>query len=414
VGGSQVCPRIDSPAPAAQPLAVQKLGAGEHEPHARPAEVIDRLPVELVGYVVAHEERTAQRQRAAHPVAAPCGGELTETRNRRRGVAEIADANGGLHILDGDRERRPQLGRLVLHPIFGGRRPAPASAAARRLCRARCVLDRRLQLPCELLSSCEVPGCVLHGHSLVQHRGQVTERTLRTGGPKRVACQLVPGLVVTERVGDPGGDGEPPEDVLARGKLLPQHPQRARERRGRHRISVQEELGQTGEEHIAPPRRRGHVAQLRRSSDVMGSAARERRNECVEVRLARRLRVGRFQLPGGGEEARRRPLQSASERQRLRLGVRVPRTRLRQRKHPAGSIGSTRELLAFGGGEGAPHPRRSEWSQLGGPLEERCDGRCPSASPRPCGRPLELVRHFLVRPRCGVGSMPCPPVGLVV
>jgi hypothetical protein len=52
-----VVARIAPPLAAAQPLAVDEVGAGKFDAHGRAREVLDRLPVERLGVAVLAEQR---------------------------------------------------------------------------------------------------------------------------------------------------------------------------------------------------------------------------------------------------------------------------------------------------------------------------------------------------------------------
>jgi hypothetical protein len=63
VGRSQLLASVDAPALAAQPLAVEKMRAGQLRPQRRPAQPVDRLAVQVVG----ERPWLSARQRASIP-----------------------------------------------------------------------------------------------------------------------------------------------------------------------------------------------------------------------------------------------------------------------------------------------------------------------------------------------------------
>jgi hypothetical protein len=57
MGRAQLLARVDAPALAAQPLAVEQMGAGELDADAGTPEARDRLAVEVLGGLVLAQQR---------------------------------------------------------------------------------------------------------------------------------------------------------------------------------------------------------------------------------------------------------------------------------------------------------------------------------------------------------------------
>ena len=71
VGRAQLLARIGAAAFAAQPLAVQQVGAGELRADAGPAQVRDRLPVKALGLLAFCSAARANAPRPPAPSRVP-------------------------------------------------------------------------------------------------------------------------------------------------------------------------------------------------------------------------------------------------------------------------------------------------------------------------------------------------------
>ena len=96
VGGAQLLARVHAPAFASQPLAVEQVGAGEVDRHARSSEPLGRLYVEVLGVLAVEEERPRAGRDPERPVRAARGGRVDETPEGIVGQVGRAGPDGGL------------------------------------------------------------------------------------------------------------------------------------------------------------------------------------------------------------------------------------------------------------------------------------------------------------------------------
>src|SRR4029077_3389385 len=94
--GSELFARIDAAAAAAQPFAVQQMGASEGEGDATVAEPFDRLAVEAFGDHVVAQQRCAARLDAERPFGPGDLSSLAESFERVSRPLGLAAAGGRL------------------------------------------------------------------------------------------------------------------------------------------------------------------------------------------------------------------------------------------------------------------------------------------------------------------------------
>ena len=82
MGGAQLLARVDAAALAAQPLAVEQVGAGELRTQRRSAEPLDRLAVERVGGRPLAQQSSAARLDAEREVSPAAFGRLRQSLER--------------------------------------------------------------------------------------------------------------------------------------------------------------------------------------------------------------------------------------------------------------------------------------------------------------------------------------------
>ena len=82
VRGAQLLARVHAPALAAQPFAVEQVGARELGADARAAEPLDRLAVEALGVVAVAQQRARARLDPQRPVGAARPRRLREPLER--------------------------------------------------------------------------------------------------------------------------------------------------------------------------------------------------------------------------------------------------------------------------------------------------------------------------------------------
>src|SRR6185312_3457762 len=106
VGGAQVPARVEAPALAAQPLAVQQVGAGQIRAELGPAEPADRLLIEAFGRFALAEQRPAARLDAEGEIVAAGPRRLFKPPERGGRHVGVPGAGSGLdqlgHHQDGD------------------------------------------------------------------------------------------------------------------------------------------------------------------------------------------------------------------------------------------------------------------------------------------------------------------------
>ena len=143
------------------------------------------------------------------------------------------------------------------------------------------------------------------------------------------------------------------------------------------------------------------------------------RPDRLEIGAARPGGVEGLEALSRGDEPRRRAASPSGAELDLRLEqltvgalqfVEWPFPRhLQQRGRGIRSPGG---VCRASGHERALRAARRVWRQGHGALEERCRRREAAASLRAPGRGVELGRNRLVRPRAGVGPVPCAPVAV--
>ncbi|MGH3224270.1 MAG: ATP-binding protein, partial [Streptosporangiaceae bacterium] len=84
VGGAQLLPGLRAAALAAQPFAVEQVGAGKLRAKLGAAQPVDRLPVQAVGGLALAHQRAGARLEAQPPIVA---AGLGRSRQPRHGVA---------------------------------------------------------------------------------------------------------------------------------------------------------------------------------------------------------------------------------------------------------------------------------------------------------------------------------------
>ena len=132
VRSAQLLARVHAPVLAAQPLAVQEVGAGAVDDDAAPAEPLDRLAVEGVGVLVLAQQRARPGLDAERPVRARDARSLLEPAQRvRRRIAACRCARPPRPARPAPRRRSPD--RRARMPA-GRRRARPGSGRDR--CRA--------------------------------------------------------------------------------------------------------------------------------------------------------------------------------------------------------------------------------------------------------------------------------------
>ena len=99
---AQLLARVDPAALAAQPLAVEQVGAGELEAHAGAAKPLDRLAVEALGGLAVAEQRARAGLDAQRPVGAAGACRLREPLQGVVRALSSAAARGRLDELGRD------------------------------------------------------------------------------------------------------------------------------------------------------------------------------------------------------------------------------------------------------------------------------------------------------------------------
>ncbi len=90
----------------------------------------------------------------------------------------------------------------------------------------------------------------------------------------------------------------------------------------------------------------------------------------------------------------------------------IQRSRLRGAQQPQRRIERAGLILSLRGGECAHCARRRPGRQRGGAFEERGRRGQPAARLRPAGASLQFGGDVLIGPRCGLGPVPGPAVGI--
>ena len=103
VGAPQLLARIHPSVLAAQPLAVEQVGASELEADAGAAKPLDRLTVEVLGGLAVAEQRSGARLDAQRPVGAAGACRLREPLQGVVGALSPSAAGGRLDELGHDK-----------------------------------------------------------------------------------------------------------------------------------------------------------------------------------------------------------------------------------------------------------------------------------------------------------------------
>jgi hypothetical protein len=100
VGGAQLLARVEPPALAAEPFAVQKVGAGELYADAGPLKPFDCLVIEALGRFPLGQQRLGAGLDAERPVGATGGGGLRKPAERVHREFGLPAPGGRLDQLD--------------------------------------------------------------------------------------------------------------------------------------------------------------------------------------------------------------------------------------------------------------------------------------------------------------------------
>ena len=457
VGGAELGARVDAPALAAQPLAVEKLRAREVRPQPGATQPFDRLSIQRLGGTPAGQLRAAAGLDAERPVGAGGCRRPHEPLERVGRDVELTEVRGSLDQL-GEHPHRGKRVARVGHDLPGrrcrvgiageavvedrGRPPRPVllgpSPSGRRLC------DRALhRLPCLRFPALQRPQPQLEGlgglasdrrrHRVVlgEERGDVGELAAPDGRqPQRieVVLQLVESagvarepdqahrdrpisVEVPDRPTGSGGDPTQTADVVVahRGERSCRALQ-CRSRGGRAFRDVQ---GEPIEQELRRSWSRRRGKREGRGADVReDAAARERRRAPrPQVGLARERRVEALEPSGGVQQQLGRvAAESGGEgdltAQQRGLGlpafVEHPGALDELQGHPERSA---LEARLRGGQRALGAPSRVD-RELRGANEESGRGAHPSARLRPAGGAFELGGNLLVGPCGGRRQMP--------
>src|SRR6185312_1569540 len=99
IGGPQLGAGVPAPVLAAQPFAVQEVGAGYGRPHAGTAEPLDRLAIAVLGRLALTQQGTRARLGAKRPVGAAGTGRLGKPLENAGCARGLAAADGRLDQL---------------------------------------------------------------------------------------------------------------------------------------------------------------------------------------------------------------------------------------------------------------------------------------------------------------------------
>jgi hypothetical protein len=466
--------RVDPPALASQPLAVEQMTAGELSSDAGTAEASDGLAVETLGGVALAE----QGADAGFDPQRPLGGCHTRALGQplERGLEERGITGPGRRLGQLGHDERPvphliALERLpsgvargvvateavVEHRAHVGRKDDPQTACGRL---AQGGLDQlgRLCLPAAPgrehhlgIRNRRVPGrlgdqAIFFDHQRRRRqlagdkvgRGEEVERELQVHERARVASELnlangqgVPGLEVPQFESDDGAGsstGEPEPTAGFVGTDLQSEEQFDCSGHRRHGgcVSLRQPPRERVEQDIHHPRRiraRGRGAcGLGRLPQVAGAvqvAGPQRGAERLEVRLTRGAGVEGLEASGRAEEQPSRVVDTPLVKgdlpaQVLRLGgpQRVKGASLDRDQQCERRVERTGVALRPGSREEALGTASRSGGQHCRALEERCRGSQAPTRLRAASRALELLGNVLVVPRRGVGPVPGAAVGI--
>src|SRR5437016_13442162 len=99
MGGPQLGAGVPAPVLAAQPFAVQEVGAGHGRAYAGPAEPLDRLAIAVLGGLTLAQQGTRARLGAKRPVGAAGAGGLGKPLQSAGCARGLAAADGRLDQL---------------------------------------------------------------------------------------------------------------------------------------------------------------------------------------------------------------------------------------------------------------------------------------------------------------------------
>src|ERR1700677_1565180 len=105
--------RVDAPALAAQPLAIEKVRSGEFRAHVRATEPFDRLAVEAIGDIAFAEQCARARFDSQRPLAPARARPLREAPQSPRGALRLPGSHRRLDQLRERPGRPPQLEILL-------------------------------------------------------------------------------------------------------------------------------------------------------------------------------------------------------------------------------------------------------------------------------------------------------------
>src|SRR3954469_25682079 len=123
--GAQLLAGVAPAALAAQPLAVEQVGAREIDAYACPSGPFDRLPVETVSGIAATEQRARTGLDAQRAIGAAGAGRLREPLERVSREVVLFASDGGLYQLG-----QGPGGRAFLVVAFGVADPRPGRVVA--------------------------------------------------------------------------------------------------------------------------------------------------------------------------------------------------------------------------------------------------------------------------------------------
>ena len=156
MGCPQLIASVHAPPFASQPLAVEEAGASEIDPHARSAESLDGLDVQVLGRPAFGQERARACRESERPVRTARPRHLHELAQRIVGHRARSGTDGRLDQLDPPPGRAAELLWLFGDPSSGGQSLLVAAEAV-----------------------------VQHGLGPVEHRDPDSLAALRHGSPTR-------------------------------------------------------------------------------------------------------------------------------------------------------------------------------------------------------------------------------------
>src|SRR6185369_2631652 len=119
MGGPQLGAGVPAPVLAAQPFAVQEVGAGHGRAHTGTAEPLNRLAIAVLGGLTLTEQGTGARLGAKRPVGAAGAGRLGKPLESAGCARELATADGRLDQL-GERPSQDAYVVVLARHLGGG------------------------------------------------------------------------------------------------------------------------------------------------------------------------------------------------------------------------------------------------------------------------------------------------------